>query len=161
MQTFYMLIMMNKLLIYEKSDDGYERVSVNGNLEYEYELNKVSEGINQLVKIITDEYNLDSESDVKYIVVKNADVLVNNAVLNSLNDNIGKIISVESLIKRIIKSLSEKCVPAIDKYGINYDGMCYTLRNKKIVIEEFSLLSYTVTVDKLDEHIMQGIIDEL
>ena len=59
MQTFYLLIGKSNLYVYEKKDNTYERLYIEGNPEYAYDLNSAKTSIEQLMDELVNEYNLD------------------------------------------------------------------------------------------------------
>lgn len=149
MQTFYVIIKKSNLLIYEKNGTSYEKVYLGGNPEYTYSVNSTKDYVKKFFNMIIEEYNLDTIGEIEFIVIDNEDDIISNAILEAFGENIKTHIDIEKLMLEISSSIGRDKKLHISEYGINYDGKKYLVKNKKIVKEDFSLLSYTLTDDML------------
>jgi hypothetical protein len=149
MQTFYVIIKKDYLLIYEKKGDVYERVYLKGKLEYAYSVNSAKDCAARCLNTIFDEYNLDTMGEIDLIVIDNEDEIITNAMSDAFGENVKKRIKIEKLMSEVSASIGRDKKLRISEYGINYDGKKYLVRDGKVEKEEFSLLSYTLTDDML------------
>lgn len=149
MQTFYVIIKKEYLSIYDKIDNSFTRVYLDGNPEYSYSVNSAKDYVNRLVDMIIDENNLDSEGEIDFVVIDNEDEIISKALLNAFGESVKKIIDVEALMADISNKICSDKKLHIPEYGINFDGKKYLVKDNKLVKEEFSLLSYNLTDDML------------
>ena len=149
MQTFYVIIKKDYLLIYEKKGDVYERVYLEGKLEYAYSVNSAAKDCARCLNTIVNEYNLDTMGEIDLIVIDNEDEIIANAMSDAFGENVKKRIKIEKLMSEVSANIGRDKKLRISEYGINYDGKKYLVRDGKVEKEEFSLLSYTLTDDML------------
>ncbi len=161
MQTFYIIIKKEYLTIYEKNGNTYERVYLGGNPEYAYCVNSAKDYADRCFEMLMEEYNLDTIGEMDLIVIDNEDDIISDAMLEAFGDNVKQRISVEKLILEILGRLGRDKKLRIPDYGINFDGKKYFIKDKKVVKEEFSLLSYTLKDEMLMKFIGQVKTDGL
>lgn len=149
MQTFYVVIKKEVLIIYEKDGDSFERVYLGGNPEYSYSVNCSQEHINKLFECLIEEYNLDTIGEVDFIVVENEDQIVSKSVVNALGQSVKNLINIEGLMIKISEGIGRDKKLRIREYGINFDGKRYLFEDEKISKEDFCLLSYSLSDDML------------
>ena len=149
MQTFYVIIKKDYLLIYEKKGNLYERVYLEGKPEYAYNVNSAKDYAKKCLDTIVNEYNLDTMGEIDLIVIDNEDEIIANAMSDAFGKNVKERIKIEKLMSEVSAGIGRDKKLRISEYGINYDGKKYLVRDGKVVKEEFSLLSYTLTDDML------------
>lgn len=149
MQTFYVVIKKDFLSIYEKNGSTYKKVYLGGNPEYSYSVNSAKDYVNLFFEKIKEEYNLDTIGEIDFIVIDNEDVIISNAMLGAFGQSVKKRISIDHLMADVLDSIGRDKKLCISEYGINFDGKKYFFKDKQVVKEEFSLLAYTLTDDKL------------
>ena len=149
MQTFYMIIKKECLSIYEKNGNSYERVYLGGNPEYAYSVNCARNYVDRFLKMIVEEYNLDTIGEVDFVVIDNEDTVISNVMLEAFGQNVKKRICVENLVSEISASIGRDKKLRIFEYGINFDGKKYLVKGQQVIKEEFSLLAYTLNDDML------------
>ena len=154
MQTFYVVIKKDCLLVYEKNGCSYEKVYLGGNPEYAYSVNSAKHYTNRFLDKIVEEYNLDSIGEIDFIVIDNEDEIISNVMLEAFGQNVKKRISIEKLISEISASIGRDKKLHVSEYGINFDGKKYLIKNQQVVKEEFSLLAYSLSDDMLMKFIV-------
>lgn len=153
MQTFYLLIGKSNLYVYEKKDNTYERLYIEGNPEYAYDLNSAKTSIEQLMDELVNEYNLDTKAEIDFIVVDNEDRIVSEVMQKVLGEYQSKVYEIDFLMKLVAGKLQRDSKMMIDKFGINFDGKNYLLSDGGIVKNDFNLLGYTLNEDDLMKYI--------
>lgn len=153
MQTFYLLIGKSNLYVYEKKDNTYERLYIEGNPEYAYDLNSDKTSIEQLMDELVNEYNLDTKAEIDFIVVDNEDRIVSEVMQKVLGEYQSKVYEIDFLMKLVAGKLQRDSKMMIDKFGINFDGKNYLLSDGGIVKNDFNLLGYTLNEDDLMKYI--------
>lgn len=153
MQEFYVIIKKDFLFLYERNDASYERVYLEGNDKYAYEINRIEEGMNAFLSLICDEYNLDSTGEIDLIAILNEDKIISDAIVGVLGENIIEQIDIYQLLDNVLRRLERDKELYINQYGINYDGKNYVLDQEQLKKGEFSLLAYTVSEDMLMRNI--------
>ena len=153
MQTFYLLIGKSNLYVYEKKDNTYERLYIEGNPEYAYDLNSTKTSIEQLMDELVNEYNLDTKAEIDFIVVDNEDRIVSEVMQKVLGEYQSKVYEIDFLMKLVAGKLQRDSKMMIDKFGINFDGKNYLLSDGGIVKNDFNLLGYTLNEDDLMKYI--------
>lgn len=153
MQTIYLIIGKDKLCLYEKNSNSFERLYIEGNPDYIYDINNAKSGIKSLMDSLVDEYNLDTMAEIDFIVIDNEDKIVSEVMGNVLGEYVSKKYSIDSLMKDIINKLSRDKKLLISEYGINFDGKNYQVADGKVKKAGFSLLGYTLQEDDLMKYL--------
>lgn len=149
MQDFYMIIKKEYVCLYEKTGNGFERVYLNGHPEYAYSINHVKDTMEELLKVLQDEYNLETSDELGFTVVENEDRIVTESVVRELGTCVGERIGIERLVEAVMKGLRTDRKLFIDEYGVNFDGTNYVPEEKGIGKNRFSLLGLTIGCDEL------------
>lgn len=149
MQTFHLIVQKNKLILFEKSGDNFERIHVEGNPELAYDLNCVKEDVDKLLSFLKNEYNLDSVEEIDFVMIDNENKIISDILRKVLENHIKEIVNIEQLILEISQKLSTDPKLHILDYGINYDGINYLYQNGSVNKTDFSLLGYTLSADNL------------
>lgn len=153
MQTFYMIIGKDALFLYEKNGTNYNRQYIEGNPEFHYQLNNIKKDMEKLLAVLTDEYNLDSQSELAFVVIGNGNSVVTEAITRALDGHISDKCGLDSIMPEIINKIYKEEIPLVKEYGINFDGHNYLLMNGKLDKRNYSLLGYTLNEDKIVEYI--------
>ena len=153
MQTLYLVIEKSTLSLFQKNSTHYERLYIEGNSEYVYDLNSANESINKLFKILVNEFNLNSIAEIDFIVIDNEDKVISEVVNKTLQKYIKEKYEIKKIMKHISQKLSRDKNMYILEYGINFDGKNYILSKNNIIKMDFSLLGYTITNEQLVEYI--------
>lgn len=153
MQTVYVIIKKEYLALYEKNGNSFEQIYLNGNPEYSYSLNSAKDGMDKMLIMLAEQYNLDSIGEIDLIVIDNEDKITSETILRALGNSVTKKIPVEQVIQNAVERLNRDKKLHILKYGVNYDGRKYGLSEGKITQSPFSLLAYTVSDDMLMRYV--------
>lgn len=153
MQIFYMFIGRDTLCLYEKTDKGYERQYIAGNPEFHYQISNAEKDIKKLLDMLVEEYNLEDRSELTFFLIENEDSSITETVCRAFDNNICKRVDLGSILPKTIKEMEADKVPLIKEYGINVDGKNYLLTDGKLNKRDYSLLGYTLSVDKIMESI--------
>lgn len=156
MQTFYVLIKKNFLSIYEKNGNAYEKVYLGGNPDFSYSVSSAKECADRFLKMILDEYNLNTMGEIDFVVIDNEDEILSDVMLRAFGQSVKKRISIEGLIGEVLSNIGRDKKLQISEYGINFDGKKYLVKGKQVVKEEFSLLAYTLSDDMLIKFVRLG-----
>lgn len=153
MQTIYLLIGKEKLYLYEKNANLFERLYIEGNPDYSYDINNVKYGIQQLMDNLVNEYNLDTKAEIDFIVIDNENEIISEVVEKIIGEYESKKYTIDSIIIKVFNKLSRDKKLLIEEYGINFDGKNYLLINGNLNKKEFSLLGYTLQEDNLMKYV--------
>lgn len=153
MQKFYLVIEKENLILFEKKANAYDRLYLEGNSEFSYELNKVDDDVNRLLEILVNEYNLDSMGEIEIILISNENKMISEKFLEMLEKYIKEKIEISTLLFTVMKKLMLDKKLFIEKFGLNYDGKNYIIKENKLMKKEFSLLGYTLTTEQLMKYI--------
>lgn len=148
MINLYMVICKQSIFVYEKTNSGYNSIFIEGNAGFQYELHSVNWDMKKLLDYLVDEFNLDDESEVFFNIIENEDKVINKVFKNILNGHINKVYSLDVLLSRMMQELKGKSL-MIEEFGINYDGINYIQTDDVIQKRDFSLLGYTVSIDRV------------
>lgn len=154
MQTFYVIIKKNNLVVYEKDGNSYKKVFLEGEPEYYYNVNSAKDYIDKFLEVVASEYNLDTIGEVDFILIDNEDTIVSKAVTGAFGEFVKRIINIEELITGISSSIGRDKKLHISEYGINYDGKKYVVKNGKMEKEDFNLLAYSIKDDMIMKFIV-------
>lgn len=153
MQTFYLIVKKDCLSLFEKNGNTYERVYLGGNPEFYYSINSAKENIDKFMKMIIEEYNLDSISEIDLMVINNEEKIVSDVVTKVLGESVRKTVQIDLLMKDILQKLNRDKELLISEYGVNFDGKNYLLQDGEIKKEEFSLLGHTLSDELLMRYV--------
>ena len=143
---FYLVICRTVFYVFEKNDDVFNVVHIDGNPYKKYNLPTIRDDILSLTQSLTDIYNLESSDDLKFVVVENIDRVRNLGVNKTLGDKIERTIPVKTLISQYIANQGDE---EINRYGLNYDGDTYLSNAGDVTKHDYSLLGIRVEVDSL------------
>ena len=149
MQTFYMVVEKERLYLFERSKNGFDRVYIEGNPDFLYSINAIRDYMKRLSAFIYEEYNLEHEEEMAFTLIDNENKIISDAIVNTLSGHIIEKINVECLIKYIILELQRDEKLYISEYGVNYDGRNYILKGNEIIKSDFSLLGYTLDCEEI------------
>jgi hypothetical protein len=144
-----MIIGKDKLYLYEKDNGAFERVYIEGNPEYSYNINSSKSHIERLMDYLKNEYNMDTTAKIDFVIIDNEDTVISNVLKNILHDYTKEKYSVDDLMIKIFQKLKRDKKLLIPDYGINFDGKNYSVKNSVLEKKEFSLLGYTINQDEL------------
>lgn len=153
MQTFYMIIGKDALYLYEKNGRNYNRQYIEGNPEFHYQLNNIKKDIEKLLEVLVEEYNLDNQSELTFVVVGNGNSVVTEVITKALDGHISDKRDMGFIMPEIIQKLYKDEIPLVKEYGVNFDGNNYRLMNGKLGMYDYHLLGYTLNEDKIMEYI--------
>lgn len=154
MQTFYMIIEKGKIYLYDKSEKNIEKLYIEGNPEYLYEVNDALKDTTRLMEALVNEYNLSSTAEIEFVVVDNEDHVISEVFEKVLSGYVRKKYPILPLLLNVSQKLGREKKLMIDEYGINYDTMNYRIINGKLSKFSFSLLGYTLQADELIKYIV-------
>lgn len=154
MQQLIILICKDEFFVF----DGVEPVFIEGNDSFSYSLNRVQEDLAYLFERLSRQYNLSSSAEISISIVTNEDNFITETIKEAFR-NQEKAVSIDNEYKIIhciesyIKQLSNDKTLHIDEFGVNFDGVNYTIKNNSIEKQPFSLLSHAVRVPDLANYI--------
>lgn len=149
MQEFYVIVGREELYLYEKEGTEYNRQYIQGNSEFHYQINLAKNNVESLLRILADEYNLDNDSEMRFMLIENADTIVTEAVCKGFEEYLSKRCPLDVVMKNVIKRLESDGIPLIEESGVNYDGVNYKCGNGGMQKTDFNLLGYTLQPDDL------------
>lgn len=153
MQIFYLVIEKSSLSLFQKNSSCFDRLYIEGNAEYTYDLNSITENINRLLEILVNEFNLDSIGEIEFIIIDNENKLISEVMNKVLQNYIKKKYEIEKIMIHISSKLNLDKKLYISKYGINFDGKNYIINKNNIIKTDFNLLGYTITDEQLVKYI--------
>ncbi len=137
MQTFYIVLEKNSMSIFEKDNGSFERLYLEGNPEYPYDINSAKECTEKLFSMLVNEYNLDSISEIDLVLINNENTVVSEVMNKVLDNHIKEKIQIEDMIKNISQKLCRDKKLHIEEYVINFDGINYTCNKSGTEKNEF------------------------
>ncbi len=141
---FLLFIGKNKFHLFDL-DANCERIFINGNDSFAYEITKARDAVQKLVTALANDYNLASGSEVQFQVLENMDSTVNEVLFEALSGHIQAKFNIGSVIKKILSVLTKEHPGLrVKDFGINYDGNSFEIINNKVVKNDFDLLAYTL-----------------
>lgn len=141
MIKFYLTICKNKFYLF---DDNRKPVYIDGEAFFDYETNKIREAANRLTDKIVDENNLSDKNELKFYVIENSDVALNESFAKSQGERIAKKFSLNELLRKTIAELAKNPKLYVAEFGVNYDGECYSTENGLLTKRDYSLLALTI-----------------
>ena len=99
---FLLFIGKNKFHLFDL-DANCERIFINGNDSFAYEITKARDAVQKLVTALANDYNLASGSEVQFQVLENMDSTVNEVLFEALSGHIQAKFNIGSVIKKILK----------------------------------------------------------
>lgn len=148
MQKIYMLIGREKLFLYEKEGDRYIPQYIEGSLGYGYSISTAKQDIKKLLNILTDEYSLNTEAELEFVVLENENDVYSRVIQDVLGDLVVQELELGRLLYKIISNLQKDEKLHIEEFGVNFDGKNYIEKKSKLFKRNFSLLGYTVGEDE-------------
>lgn len=149
MQEFYVIVGRETLYLYEKEGAEYHRQYVHGKPEFRYQVSQAKDDMKKLFELLADEYNLDDNSDMRFTLIENADVIVTEAVCRGFAGYLVKRCPLNAVVMDAMKKLAAEGVPLIEEYGVNFEGVNYRQGNGGIQRSDFHLLGCTLQADEL------------
>lgn len=168
MRKFYVITDNNQLFIYICDNNKYVQQYINGEPCVKYSKNDMRKKIEYIKEYLVDEYNEDSLDDLMFIIISDAnETLTENLMLAFLGfdllDEAGlneykkeNIISVNNLIKKVMKKYENDKSKMIDEFGVNFCGRHYFYSQDKRLTRAsdkapFSLTAYTLSKKEILE----------
>ena len=148
METFLLIVKRNVFTVY-KPERNYELQYVNGEPSFSYEINRVTDYLQNLLGALAEEYNLASVQDISCTVIFCGDESIEDSLEQYFkkNQNManGSFICLTSLMERIYNKFASCKEFMTDLYGINYDGVnYYANKSGGLIQRNFKLLAYTI-----------------
>lgn len=146
---FFLIIGANALYTYENIGQKYELQFIEGGESYPYHPSAAHDNVQAYLEALANEKNLGTTAKLEFDVLDCADEYCNTAVFGMLKEGeyIDRHYLIDEAISDVMKKLSRDKKLLIDKYGINYDGVSYKLKNKTLEKGAFDLLAYTIHSD--------------
>ena len=141
---FFIIIGRNALYTYERDGQRFEPQFIEGSELFPINSTNISEDVNSDMEILANEKNLGTIAKLEFEVLEGSEDNSNAAVINALNEHIGKVYSLKSTLMTVVKKLQRDKKLMIDTYGVNYEGHSYKIENNILIQEEFDLLAYTI-----------------
>ncbi len=149
MQKFFLVIGKEKLYLYVCQGERCEKQYIEGNPDFSYHINHVSNDIKRLFQSLMNEYNLQSEAELQFTVINNEDFIYSEAVNQALGQKVVKNWDLEEVMVSAIQKMNSDKSLLIDEFGANFDGKNYIMRAGKLEKTEFNLLGYLLKEDDL------------
>ena len=148
METFLLIVKRNVFTVYNP-EKNYELQYINGEPSFSYEMNRVTDYLQNLFGAFAEEYNLTSVQDIKCSVIFCGDESIEEILEQYFkkNQNMAdeNFIYLNTLMEKIYNKLSSRKELMTDLYGINYDGVNYYIsKSGGFMKREFKLLAYTI-----------------
>ena len=149
MQIFYMITGREALYLYEKNGTNYIRQYIDGNPEFHYQISNAKSDIKKMRKALQEEFNLESDSEIKFAMIENANPVVTEVVTRELGAYLLQKYNLDSLVLDIVKRLNQDKKILVKEFGVNFDGVSYQLVNGELQKADYSLLGYTLQADDI------------
>lgn len=154
MQQLIIIICKDDFFVF----DGFEQVFIEGNSSFPYSMNRVKEDLKNLLECLTNQYNLSSPAELNISIIANEDNLITETVRTAFYNqeksaSINNVYEITNIIGAYIKQFSNDKTLYIDDFGVNFDGINYTIRNNFIEKQSFSLLALTVSSSELVKYV--------
>lgn len=158
MANFCLIINEDKFYVWQIDSGRVKEEYFNGQPYFSFSASHIKEEIDDLINILLQGHNLAKDAPLRFILVFCGDKIINKAVDSALGDKVVKRIELDGELSKIMWRLNDKPDLYIDKFGINYDGHSYKLRDARPEEETFSLLAYTIfPVNILQELVIDDI----
>lgn len=141
---FFIVIGKDKIYTYEQNGQYFEPQFLEGSETFSLNAGNINEDVNTYMDILANEKNLGTTAKLEFDVLESSNQVLNSLILGVLGERVGKYLSLNDTINKIIAKLSRDKKLMIDKYGINYEGFSYKKEGGKIKMGEFDLLAYTI-----------------
>lgn len=150
MQQVKIIICKDEFFVF----DGTEQISIDGNLSFEYSVNRVQEDVARFLERLAYYYNLQSPSELNVLLITNEDDSITEAVKNAFDGqekaaHIEGVCEIDDSIADVMRQLSEDKTQHIDEFGVNFDGVNYMFKDNALEKQPFSLIGRTIDVAKL------------
>ena len=149
MQKVYLLVKNKYMVLFEKNGNSIERIYVEGNPTYSYDIKNIAGEIRNLTQIIVNEYNLESVAEIQLMVINNENEVIADCVSRATAEVVDAEWKIEEIMETVLQKLSKDDALCIDKYGLNFDGKNYIVTSGEIAKSDFSLLGYPISDDEL------------
>ena len=153
MQKFLMILGKEKLYLYTRKENVYEKKYIEGSPSFDYKQNNASNDIKKLFRSLKDEYGLDSEAELEFDVIDNEDPVSTDVMMRVLGSYIAGRRKIEDVIETVMKKLVKDKNLLVDDYGVNFDGKNYVYTSGKLVKKDFNLLGYTLKADSIVKYL--------
>lgn len=153
MVSFRLLLTQTKFYVYREKDGQFEQEYIEGNPWLEYNIHQIAETLQQLLTALRNNHNFGEEEELCIDMIGCADEVRNQQVKKLLAKQMREYTELTGLILKVMKALSKDAALHIEDFGINYDGLSYIMKQGELLQNDFQLLSYTVSVDCLMEHV--------
>lgn len=154
MQQLKIIICKDEFFVF----DGTNQISIDGNLSFEYSMNRVQEDVARFLERLAYYYNLSGSSELSVLLVANEDDSITKTVANAFDGqekavHREDVCEIDRIITDVIRQLSNDKTQHIDEFGVNFDGINYMLKNNTLEKQPFSLLGLTIGAAELANHI--------
>lgn len=146
MQRFLMIIGKNRLNIYVKKGEHFDKKYFDGDPEFRYDHNASKKDVDKLCELLVKQFSLSTPAELEFDIIENEDAVYTNAITKHLQ-YIASRKAVEDFMKEIIQKLSRDQNLLIKDFGVNFDGKNYELKSGSIKKRDFFLLGYTIEED--------------
>lgn len=141
MLRFYLAICKSRFYIY---GENCEPVHIDGEAFFEYEISKIRESTDRLIKKILDENNLSNVNELNFFVIENSNAALNDGFAKAQGGRIAKRFSLDKLLRKTIGDLAKDPKLYVGELGVNYDGECYRMEDGRLTIRDYSLTALTI-----------------
>jgi len=141
---FLVSIEKDCLRTYEKVNGRFEPFFIEGDDCFLYEATSIKQDVEEYMHSIAHEKNLADPSDIELIVLGNFDDLLNSKFHKVWGDHVKQTYQIKNMMEKVFSALQKNKELLILKYGINYDGFSFNMKNGQIEKSDFDLLAYTI-----------------
>ena len=141
---FLVSIEKDKLRTYERINGHFEPFFIEGGDCFFYEATSIKQDVEEYLRSIAHEKNLADASGIELIVLENFDELLNSKFQKVWGNHVKQTYQVQNMMGKVFNALQKNEELLISKYGINYDGYSFAMRNGQIEKSDFDLLAYTI-----------------
>lgn len=150
MNTIFLFLLNHSFSFYEFQGATLSPIRINGEDIIKYERNSINEDLEEAIAGLCNEKNLENGTLSSFVLIENANPLLNQSFKAALSDKHRGSIPLNALLKPALNTLlNQKPSPVIDSFGVNFDGINYSLADGIIREAPFHLLGYTITPDVL------------
>ena len=158
MKKFYLIIGKDRFCVYHKDNNAFALEYIDGDPYMTYDIHRINGDIKRLLEALQQNYNLETMSELNFIVVKNSDPIRNSVIEKAITGEEGQAslikgkYELKDILVKAIKKLSKDEKLHISEFGINYDGDSYILEDGILKQGEYNLLGYTIAQECLIDY---------
>ena len=146
--TFLLVIDKDSLYTYEKLDQEYRLLYLEGSESFPYTFSCLEDDMRMFLNELSNEKNLvlspGERPDLEFEVLSGTDRFTTERIMQELSLYNPKALEFNEILMDVIRQLRKDKDLKIEEYGINYGASSFHLRNGKLVRQEFDLLAYTL-----------------